>query len=360
MESERFLGSTCSRMYVQPTRSIRRFAVVVAGITFIMVAHRMGYSAEKIYGQTVLRFIGRFFAVAFTLSVALAISACGGGGGSNSLAPPSGPVSGGPTISGTPPTTAQVGALYSFTPTSSGTSLVFAITNKPSWATFSTTSGALTGTPTATGTTNGIVISVASGTNSASLTAFNLTVGPAGTGALSITGTPATTVAAGNAYSFTPATTGAGTKTFSMTGTRPAWLAFSASNGMLSGTPAVTDAGTTPAFTISVSDGTTTKALGSFTITVTQAGNGKVTLNWTAPSLDTDGNALAGSAVTSYTVYYGTNPANLSSQKQIAGNATLTTQITGLDSGTYYFAMITNSTSLGDSNKTNLASMIVP
>ncbi|MDP5192020.1 Ig-like domain-containing protein, partial [Rheinheimera baltica] len=50
--------------------------------------------------------------------------------------------------------------------------------NKPSWAAFNTTTGALTGTPVAAdvGTTSGIVISVSDGTLSASLEPFNLEV----------------------------------------------------------------------------------------------------------------------------------------------------------------------------------------
>ena len=47
---------------------------------------------------------------------------------------------------GTPPTTATVGAAYSFTPTASdpdGGTLTFSIANRPSWATFSATTGRL-------------------------------------------------------------------------------------------------------------------------------------------------------------------------------------------------------------------------
>ncbi|MFQ3171279.1 MAG: hypothetical protein ACI9DG_001313, partial [Oleispira sp.] len=60
-----------------------------------------------------------------------------------------------------------------------GDTQTFSITNKPSWAAFSTTTGALTGTPgnDDVGTTSGIIISVTdSGNASASLTAFNLEV----------------------------------------------------------------------------------------------------------------------------------------------------------------------------------------
>jgi gliding motility-associated-like protein len=86
-----------------------------------------------------------------------------------------------PVISGTPGITAAQDAAYSFTPVASdleGDALTFSIINKPSWASFNTATGALTGTPTNAnvGTTTGIVISVSDGTASASLSAFNLQV----------------------------------------------------------------------------------------------------------------------------------------------------------------------------------------
>ncbi len=75
------------------------------------------------------------------------------------------PVNDAPTISGLPDKTVVQGAAYSFTPRGDdvdGDTLVYAITNMPSWASFDDTTGALTGTPQSTdvGTTTGIIISV--------------------------------------------------------------------------------------------------------------------------------------------------------------------------------------------------------
>lgn len=87
-----------------------------------------------------------------------------------------------PVISGTPETTVKAGTLYSFTPIASdpdeGAVLTFSISNKPAWASFSTSTGALSGTPANTdvGVTSGIVISVSDGTVSANLAAFSITV----------------------------------------------------------------------------------------------------------------------------------------------------------------------------------------
>jgi len=85
-------------------------------------------------------------------------------------------------ISGTAATAAEVGQFYSFTPTvvaSAGSSLTYAVANKPAWAQFSAASGALSGTPTMGGTANNIAISVSNGAQSAALPAFNITVQPA-------------------------------------------------------------------------------------------------------------------------------------------------------------------------------------
>ena len=71
-----------------------------------------------------------------------------------------------PVISGTPPTTVVIGNWYSFRPTASDADrnrLYFSISNKPSWAYFSRSSGLLTGVPRRTGTYSNIVIRVSDG-----------------------------------------------------------------------------------------------------------------------------------------------------------------------------------------------------
>jgi hypothetical protein len=81
-------------------------------------------------------------------------------------------------------TQAVVGSNYALTPSArdaDGDTLAFSIQNKPAWATFSTATGALTGTPTSTGTFANVVISVSDGKSSASLPNFTITVAAAGT-----------------------------------------------------------------------------------------------------------------------------------------------------------------------------------
>lgn len=86
-----------------------------------------------------------------------------------------------PTLSGTPPTTILVGTPLSFTPQADdadGDTLVFDVTNRPSWAAFDTTTGRLSGTPAVTdiGIATGITIGASDGIARVELTPFDLTV----------------------------------------------------------------------------------------------------------------------------------------------------------------------------------------
>jgi hypothetical protein len=87
-------------------------------------------------------------------------------------------------------------AAYLFIPTADDVdsdSLTFSVTNAPSWSTFDSTTGTLSGTPANTdiGITTGIVISVSDGTVSVSLPAFSITVNSssASTGSASLSWT---------------------------------------------------------------------------------------------------------------------------------------------------------------------------
>jgi hypothetical protein len=94
-------------------------------------------------------------------------------------APSSGAANTAPNISGSASAAATVNAPYSFAPVATdpnGDQLTFQIQNKPSWATFSTVTGQLSGTPTVAGTFVNIVISATDGKASASLPSFSITV----------------------------------------------------------------------------------------------------------------------------------------------------------------------------------------
>ncbi|MBD1581577.1 Ig-like domain-containing protein [Pseudoalteromonas sp. S16_S37] len=86
-----------------------------------------------------------------------------------------------PTISGLPATSVLEGDSYSFTPIAQdidSENLTFNIENKPTWASFNTQTGELSGTPTGDdiGVTGNVSITVSDGQLSAALKPFNLTV----------------------------------------------------------------------------------------------------------------------------------------------------------------------------------------
>jgi len=102
-----------------------------------------------------------------------------------------------PSISGTPASTVRQNQSFSFTPSASdadGNPLTFTISNRPSWTSFSNTTGRLSGTPSASsaGTYSGIVISVSDGEATRSLPAFTLTVTPTATGSATLSWLPPT------------------------------------------------------------------------------------------------------------------------------------------------------------------------
>jgi len=85
------------------------------------------------------------------------------------------------SINGASASTVLVGTPYAFTPTvteASGTALTFAIVNCPSWATFNTATGELSGTPSPAdiGTYSNISISVSGESVAAALAPFSIAV----------------------------------------------------------------------------------------------------------------------------------------------------------------------------------------
>lgn len=272
-----------------------------------------------------------------------------------------------PTISGTPPTTATVNVAYKFQPTATdqnGDRIWFSIRNKPTWATFSSSTGLLSGTPTTAGQHSDIVISASDGRKKSSLAAFTITVANAtnATNATTVTnraptisGTPATSVQAGSAYSFTPTATDADGDTLGFSiSNRPSWATFSTANGSLNGTP--TAAYTHSNIVISVSDGRTSVSLPAFSISVSAASTpttGNATLTWAAPTTNTDGSALTD--LSGYKIYYGSSPSTLSSVVSVSvGSSSYV--VTNLSAGTWYFAMTSLNTAGNESAQSTVVS----
>jgi len=209
---------------------------------------------------------------------------------SNASTPPP-PANVAPTISGTPATTATVGQTYTFAPVgadANNDTLSYTIQNKPSWLTFTSSTGRVTGTPATAniGSTGAILITVSDGQATAQLQ-FTITVQAAPTTPPAnrpptITGTPATSVTAGSAYTFTPVGSDpdGNTLVYSIQ-SQPSWASFSTTTGRLSGTPTTANVGTSGSIKISVSDGTASVSLASFTIQVVAPANRAPTISGT-------------------------------------------------------------------------------
>lgn len=269
-----------------------------------------------------------------------------------------------PVISGTPATSVVAGSAYGFTPTATdpnGNALTFSVANRPSWASFNSSTGQLSGTPAAAnvGSFSNIVISVSDGTSSASLPAFTIAVTPPANPPPTISGSPATSVSAGTAYSFTPTTTdpSGNPLTFSIENP-PSWATFNTHSGTLSGTPGAGDAGSYASIGISVSDETSSASLASFSITVTQATSGSATVNWSAPTQNTNGSALTNLA--GFHIYYGTSAGNLNQSVQIANPGLATYVLSDLAAGTWYFSVNAYTTTGAESVVSNIASKTIP
>ena len=270
-----------------------------------------------------------------------------------------------PSISGNPSATVNAGENYSFTPTASdpeNDNLTFSVSNQPSWASFDSSTGRLSGTPSNgdAATYNGIVISVSDGEFSDSLAAFSIVVSAvASNSPPQISGTPAASVNEGQAYSFTPSASDADgdTLTFSISG-QPSWASFDPLTGGLSGTPGAADVGVYSNIVISVSDGQASDSLPAFSISVEAISLGSATLSWTAPTQNEDGSQLVDLA--GYKLYWGTTSGSYPNSVTI-NNATVTTYLVeNLAPGTYEFVATSFNTSGVESRFSGTATKVVP
>lgn len=248
-----------------------------------------------------------------------------------------------PVISGTPSGHATVGSSYEFAPAASDPErapLTFSILNMPPWASFSTSTGRLSGTPTAAaeGIHVDIVIRVSDGRLSADLAPFDIEVGSANA-APTIAGTPPTVAREGQVYEFSPTAADADDDPLTFTiANRPFWATFDAQTGRLSGTPGAGSVGIYREITIRVSDGALMSALPTYTISVEQTSLGSATLSWSAPTRRTDGSLLENLA--GYRIRYGTAVGSYPNQLQIPNTGVTTAVIENLPAGTYYFVVI--------------------
>ena len=253
-----------------------------------------------------------------------------------------------PTISGQPETSIPEGNYYSFEPTAydaDGDTLTFSIANKPSWASFNTGTGRITGTPKAgdAGTYSNIVVRVSDGKATSSLPAFSIKVAGASAATNSppsISGQPKTSATEGTYYSFAPTAYDADgdTLTFSIAN-KPSWASFNTGTGRITGTPRTSDVGTYANIVISASDGKASDALPPFSVNVSPAdqATSSVTVSWARPTKNADGSNLTDLA--GYRLYYGTVSGRYDQFLAIPNADVTSVAVENLVSARWYFAV---------------------
>ena len=195
-------------------------------------------------------------------------------------------------MNGVPLTSVPAGVEYRYQPRAtnpSGRVLSYNVVNKPDWALFNETTGELSGTPADSdiGLSGNIEIGVSDGTTSATVGPFRIRVTAQGhtsapTAALAITGTPASTAAAGQLYRFLPTVTNAAGEALSFSIlNRPTWALFNPATGLLIGTPKSDNVGTYANILISVSAGGAPVSLQAFSIQVQSAASDAPTISGT-------------------------------------------------------------------------------
>ena len=267
-----------------------------------------------------------------------------------------------PQISGVAPGNINVGGNYSFAPTASdpdGDTLTFSVSALPLWVNFNTSTGQLSGTPTATdvGTHANISISVSDGEFTASLAPFSIDVS-ANNSPPQISGVAPASVNVGGNYSFAPTASDpdGDTLTFNVSAL-PSWASFNTSTGRVSGTPEPGDIGTYSNIAITVSDGQGSASLAPFSITVQAISLGSVTLSWTPPTQNEDGTALTD--LDGYNIYWGTTAGTYPNSVTIDNESVSTYVIDNLSPGTYEFVATSFNTSGVESSYSAPATKVV-
>jgi hypothetical protein len=176
-----------------------------------------------------------------------------------------------------------------------------------------------------------------------------------GTTVLTMSGSPSASDGTGEAYSFVPTTsnTGGGTLLFSIAN-KPAWASYNTATGALTGTPSSAQAAMYSNIQLSVSNGSTSASIPVFSINVTA---GFANLTWTAPTQNTNGTALTD--LSGYTIYYGTDPSEMTQTIAVPAATTTSYAVNNLSSGTYYFAVAANASDGTESAQSSAESKAV-
>jgi hypothetical protein len=184
----------------------------------------------------------------------------------------------------------------------------------------------------------------------------------------SITGTPATSVAATRYYGFQSWATDTDhlAVNYSITN-KPSWATFDTKYGHLYGIPTVANVGTYSNIVITASDGISKASLPAFSIQVTgtaaSSGSGTTTTTgaatviWNPPTQNTNGSTITNLA--GYTIEYGTNKSSLTSSVKLANPGLTSYVVENLAAGTYYFGVIAYNSAGGKSAVSSIVSKTI-
>ena len=250
-----------------------------------------------------------------------------------------------PVITSAISTSAAVGSAFSYQITATNSPTGYAATGLPAGLAINSSTGLISGTPTAPGTSTVIISATnSSGTGSTSLTLTINQAAPVITSATSASG------AVGSAFSYQIMATNSPTS-YAATGL-PAGLAINSSTGLISGTPTISG---TSSITIGATNASGT---GSATLTASIASTSySVMLSWTAsPSPD-----ALGYEITGYNIFRSTastGPYTQLNSTLVAG--TTYTDTTVADGTTYYYAVAAVDSSEAQSGYSTQAEAAIP
>ena len=91
----------------------------------------------------------------------------------------------------------------------------------------------------------------------------------------------------------------------------------------------------------------------------TAAASGTATLSWAPPTATTEGEPLPMSSLTGYHIFYGTSASALTKSVAVSGAATTSTEISGLASGTWFFAVAADATDGTEGTRSAVASSTI-
>lgn len=265
-----------------------------------------------------------------------------------------------PSITADVPPSIQVGQEFSFTPRVSdpdGDEVSLTVSNLPSWLSFQSNTNRLFGTPSAEGQFDNITLTASDGELSTAFI-FSLTViedTQTANTAPDISGTPGSQVFVNETFSFIPSASDVDgdVLTFSVEN-KPAWAVFNTETGEISGQPSVV--GTYENIVVSVSDGIESVSLPSFNIEVV-ANTKSVTIEWQAPTQDTNGANLTG--LQGFKVLYGKVAGNPDNVVEVNNVSQSSLELSDLEVGEYFFYMTAIDTQGRESARSQAYNLIV-